>query len=132
MKRISLLLLLPICLFAAMSCGRNAVSSEPEIVVDEADAQQIFATLDTACTYRYHDFTEKQDSLLRMLIARGLPVERAFQPLDRFIDTPCSDPFGPYFVVVLARADARIEALGFTHGTGGIGCAGNVRRYVVK
>lgn len=64
---------------------------------------------------------------LRDLLDRGIPVARAWLPLDYL----CLDPIGPRLTVELSRPDAAILDFGFRQGTGRLACATTLEQFTV-
>jgi hypothetical protein len=77
-------------------------------------------------TYEYDPPLVRPDSVLSALWRAGLPFEAAWLPLDY----RCEDPRGPRLTVQLPRADARMADHDFTLGTGRLGCATELTKYV--
>lgn len=82
-------------------------------------------TLDPTRTYHYTFTLVDPDTTLRGLLQAGIPVSRAWMPLDNF----CLDPIGPRFTVELTTRDQRIESLNFQRGEGRLACASQFRQY---
>lgn len=81
--------------------------------------------LDPTRTYHYTFTQVNPEPLLRSLLQFGLPISRAWLPLDNF----CLDPIGPRFTVELTTPDQRIESLNFERGEGRLACASQFRQY---
>jgi hypothetical protein len=126
---------LTIILFAALALGVSSccevVDPPPastEIVVDEVASGEAVTMVDTALTYVYRFAQVNPDSVLRALVAHGIPVVRGWEAIDYL----CKDAIGPRFTIELASADGRIGSYDFDHGNGRLGCSTKLRRYTVK
>lgn len=82
-------------------------------------------TLDPTRTYHYTFTLLDPDVVLRGLLQSGIPVSRAWLPLNN----SCLDPIGPRFTVELTTADQRIESQNFERGEGRLACSSQFRQY---
>lgn len=78
-------------------------------------------------TYEYDSPLVRPDSVLSTLWRAGLSFDAAWLPLDY----RCEDPRGPRLTVQLPRPDARMANHDFTLGTGRLGCATELTKYVL-
>lgn len=65
------------------------------------------------------------ESLLLVLCEAGIPVRRAWLPLEN----ECMDPRGPAFTVELAHDDKRMGEFDFIRGNGRLECAPRLQHY---
>jgi hypothetical protein len=114
---------------SAASCHKAVdPQTPPEIVIDEVSGSEALASLDTARTYMYSWPLGKADSLIHLLVDRGLPVVHGWDAIDYL----CADPIGSRFTVELSRADSSIQAYNFVHSVGPLACSTRLRRYTVQ
>jgi hypothetical protein len=113
-------------LIAFAACADDATGPDPEIRIETIEQSDLPA-LDPARTYESTLQGEDPETRLRDLLARGIPVARAWLPLDYL----CLDPIGPRLTVELSRADAAILQFDFRQGTGRLACATALQQFVV-
>ena len=130
-------LLLPVVLASALSlagCGSDSgrvggAALESTIDSKTITADQLPAQFDTSRTYHYRTPNlDNPKKMLETLLAAGLDVTRAWQPLDNPI---CADPVGPTFTVELKADDPAILNYGFDRGSGRLACATSLIEFTV-
>jgi hypothetical protein len=120
--------LLPALMLNCGACHKVVDPPAVRIVVDEIATSELTSGLDSAYAYSYRFPAANPDSLLRLLVDRGIPVARGWEAIDYL----CMDPMGPRFTIELARDDARVTAYDFERGVGRLWCSTRLRRYTVQ
>lgn len=122
-------------LVLAMGCeGETEGIDEPELLkLPDIESEIVSTTdvweqIDPARTYWSRFGTVEPESLIVALWQAGLPVSRAWQPLDN----RCMDPIGPRFTVELPKGDERILEHDFDTGPGRLLCSTTLEQFTVS
>ena len=111
-----------------MACQSVTQPSEPRIETRVIGREEFPQQFDTSRTYVYQYTTVNADSLIGELVKGGLPVSRAWYPLDN----ECMGPIGPKFTVELERNDTKMVDFGFTKGVDRLSCATKLKQFIVS
>lgn len=128
MKRGMSIVAFVVLLVAPLACQSTTDVSEPTIQSSTIPASSLPKHFDEGRVFQYNFSRVNPESVLIQLWNAGIPVVQAWLPLDN----QCMDPMGPRFTVELAQEDLRIIKFDFTKGSGRLGCATMLKRYIIS
>lgn len=115
-------------LIAPLGCQHTTDVSEPVIHSSTILSSSLPKHFDEGRVFQYNFSQVNPESVLIQLWSAGIPVVQAWLPLDN----QCMDLIGPRFTVELAQEDLRIVKFDFTKGSGRLGCATMLKRFIIS
>lgn len=113
---------------ASSACRETSPVVNPALNVSEISFGDVPQFNSSSLVFFHNSASVNPEALLTEMIQAGIPVVRAWFPLDN----RCMDAVGARFTVELSAFDARIRNFGFSPGQGRLECATKLKRYVIK
>ena len=110
-----------------IGCDSSSITGQPAIestIISTDDLPKLAAKR----TFESRVSRTDPEALLIDLLSAGIPILRAWQPLDN----RCDDPLGGRFTVELIRANSDILDFGFAPGTGRLFCATTLQQFTIS
>jgi hypothetical protein len=116
-----------VLLMGVAACQEGNVVEAPGFSVAVINSTTLPHFKATQAVYFYQYSQVNPEPLLLELLHAGIPVYRAWLPLDNH----CMDIIGARFTVELAAVDERMAEFGFAKGEGRLSCASKLKQFTI-